>query len=220
MKINAISGMPRSGTSTAARLIAQTGVPFVGEAFNTDSPGPSLKELNPLGYYETDFTSRGWSGQVPGVLEGSWAKIVASGLCVSNPDLIDKVIYMARSPRDQAASMVKMAIASKRVPQPPNPRRYLLATGRVAEWFVLNGKTPLVVDFDALLLDPAAECFRMSEYAGLSVVPDRVDPAISRNQGAGADIPDTHWRRAEKVHQLILAGDWEAVYAQHVMRSR
>jgi hypothetical protein len=67
------------------------------------------KDMNPNGFWECRYSVRGikWHMNMPD-LEGKVCKIVSQGLINSNPEYIDKIVYMLRDPRQVAKSQERL----------------------------------------------------------------------------------------------------------------
>lgn len=183
-----VSGLPRSGTSLAMRLLEAGGIPA-----RYDRHGPK-DESNPHGYYE-------WGRYAEGekFVDGTCVKAI--GEAPVPPGIAVKALWCARDPEERAASWVthvaRMASKPRLVPAGPVPTHAeTLARNATLEAFsrekiAAKGWPVLDVDYAGLVLAPQPWCEKIADFlapeftldvAAMSKIPD---PALYRNRKGG-----------------------------------
>ncbi|MDP6662664.1 MAG: sulfotransferase [SAR202 cluster bacterium] len=164
-----VSGLPRSGTSMAMKMLEAGGVPIVTDGKRT------ADESNPKGYYEFEPVMRlhedpdkRWLTDV----RGKAVKII-SFLLPSLPEAHHyKVVFMHRDLREVMASQSKMLAKRGEEPGANADGDTLIASYRkdVEKTKRLLARRPcfdvLDVDYKAVLEDAAGEAARIAAFIG------------------------------------------------------
>jgi len=153
----------------------------------------SMKEMNPNGFYECQFTVQGlyWRPQVHGLFakieameKEPFCKIVSNGLLKSDPTRISKIVYMLRDPREVAKSQEKLK-RPKTMPMPEgekfhSPDFFITATVQFCRWAVQYASEVevLMVHHGDLLSDPEPQVQRVAEF--LSVEPGNAHSVVDK----------------------------------------
>jgi hypothetical protein len=180
-----VSGLERSGTSLLMQILRAGGAPC---AFDTASRPPD--DNNPRGYFELEggkIISRLRDGVFPlADFRGQFIKITAYGMRFLPPGRY-RVIYSERNIDEVLDSMEKMA----KVQDPDRE-------GTKAAFVKLNDMTKtqlaarpdvelLLVSYNALVKEPAAEIRRIAEFLGTASIDEpamaaAVDEKLHRNR--------------------------------------
>jgi len=183
---NAVVCWNRGGSSALMLALKQSGIPIVGFKYpwrftfdyvnlktkkvektkvNKDGgllePLKNVKENNPKGFWElsTVTSETGMTEEFKDVGEdGDVVKISSRVFPSSDPDLINKVIVVARDPRKILASQMKCNDNLKDIDQEQYIRVASLSMiynmGMVWKWIKRNKKRVMVVRYEQLLKDP------------------------------------------------------------------
>jgi hypothetical protein len=191
-----VSGLPRSGTSMAMKMIEAGGlVPVTDEIRTAD-------EDNPKGYFEDErvkdlgeMEDRSWLRSA----RGKVIKVVSSLLQYLPEDNSYKVIFMRRNLREVLASQSKML--DRRGESSSTADDDLLAMYeshlekvefqlRFRPWF-----DALYVDYRSVLEDPETAARRMNEFLGGRLnerrMVEAVDPNLYRNRAENLEATTT-----------------------------
>jgi hypothetical protein len=191
-----VSGLPRSGTSMAMKMIEAGGlVPVTDEIRTAD-------EDNPKGYFEDErvkdlgeMEDRSWLRSA----RGKVIKVVSSLLQYLPEDNSYKVIFMRRNLREVLASQSKML--DRRGESSSTADDDLLAMYeshlekvefqlRFRPWF-----DALYVDYRSVLEDPETAARRMNEFLGGRLnerrMVEAVDPNLYRNRAENLEATIT-----------------------------
>ena len=186
-----VSGLPRSGTSMAMKMLAAGGVPLVTDGLRT------ADEDNPKGYFEDErikdlakTKDKTWLRAA----RGKAIKVISHLLKDLPPDNNYRVIFIRREMSEILASQAKMLERRGEASATDDGRmselfeadlwraHYQLKRGGHFDWIELH-----YGDFHA---DPAAQAEKIGAFLGLDLDTDRmaevVDPALWRNRGGGA----------------------------------
>jgi len=115
MNFFCVSGLRRSGTSLMMLCLRTGGVPILGQKYavhmNFNQPvSDNEKQGNPNGYWEmggiTCLTGLRKNHLILG-MDKDVIKVVADCLYYSEPETINKIIFMKRPPRYTMASLIK-----------------------------------------------------------------------------------------------------------------
>ena len=189
-----VSGLPRSGTSMAMKMLHAGGLSLV-----TDGKR-SADEDNPKGYYEDErimdlarASDKSWLRESRGL----GLKVISHLLKELPPDNNYKVLFIRRDMNEILASQAKMLARRGEDSQTDDERmselfeadlwraRYQLNRGSHFDWLELHYR-----DFHA---DPQAQASRIASFLGQSLDVDKmaavVDPALWRNRGQDEDPP-------------------------------
>ena len=176
------------------------------------------RDLNPNGFWECRYTVQGihWHRGIE-VKETDVCKIVSQGLFRSDPKYVDKVIFMARNPRQVAKSQERL----RRIPfvspeeeegmKIHTPEMFINVTFQAAKWMKENPEKPiLIVDFDNLISHPDETLEKIREFLGggdFSGHP--INPKLKRSYPE--DIENDLWPHAEKMYSYLLEERWEDI---------
>ncbi len=186
-----VSGLPRSGTSMAMKMLEAGGLSLVVDNVRT------ADEDNPKGYFEDE--------RVKGLAEmedtrwvraarGKVIKVVSSLLGHLPPDNDYRVVFMRRDLREVLASQAKMLARRGETSHTPDDQ-LLAAYERHLEKleFQLRFRPNfevLYLNYAEVVAEPATAARRIAEFlgGGLEVVRmvEAVDGALYRNRAAGA----------------------------------
>ena len=163
-----VSGLPRSGTSMAMKMLEAGGVPIVTDGIRT------ADESNPKGYYEFERVKEldkdgdtAWLGEA----RGKAVKII-SFLLTYLPDHYDyNVVFMNRDVDEVLASQNKMLAARGEAPDTADDAKMREVYGKHLEKvgrFLRNRPcfTTLQVRYRDVIDNPAAEARRLNEFLG------------------------------------------------------
>lgn len=186
-----VSGLPRSGTSMAMKMLAAGGMPILTDGIR------GADESNPKGYYEFEAVkdlhtqpNAAWLADA----RGKAVKIV-SFLLTWLPETHDyRVIFMQRDLREVVASETAMLLKRGALTEPPDEQRTLavyqqhldkvhrfLSTRRCFE--------TITVSYRDALENPRHAAHRMREFVGPPLDLDEMarvaDPTLYRNRAGG-----------------------------------
>jgi hypothetical protein len=163
-----VSGLPRSGTSMAMKMLEAGGVPIVTDGIRT------ADESNPKGYYEFERVKEldkngdtAWLGEA----RGKAVKII-SFLLTYLPDTYDyHVVFMNRDVDEVLASQNKMLTARGEAADTADDAKMREVYGKHLEKvgrFLRNRKcfTTLQLRYRDVVDNPAAEARRLNEFLG------------------------------------------------------
>jgi len=193
------------------------------------------KDMNPDGFWECAFTVRGvrYHAEMEQLLEellaageGRVCKIVSQGLARSDPRFVDKVILMARSPREVAKSQERLKRKLEfKFPDGKvrdmfegrtvhSPEMFIEVTLSVLHWLSEHPKVAvLVVPYDELLAAPGETVQKVAEFVGASLpemwASGAAEVKQSLHRSHPEDKPSRLWDDAERVYQLLLKLDYE-----------
>lgn len=176
------------------------------------------KDLNPNGFWECRYTVQGikWHLGID-VKDSDVCKIVSQGLYRSNPQYINKIIYMARNPRQVAKSQERL----RRMPFIPaeeeeslhihTPEMFIGVTSQAAVWIDDNKDIPLLlVNFDDLIAYPDESLARVRDFLGEGdFSTHQINPKLKRSDPE--DIPHHLWEYADHVYELLKEEKWEDI---------
>ena len=184
-----VSGLPRSGTSMAMKMLEAGGLELVQDGVR------SADEDNPKGYYEDqrvmklhDMTDKSWLKAT----RGKGVKIVSNLLRSLPAGNNYRVLFVRRDIREILASQAKMLERRGEDSTTDDQRmaklfeadvwraRYLLEHQPQFEWIELN--------YREVLADPEVHARRIQAFLGLDLAIDKmaevVDPSLYRNRVA------------------------------------
>jgi len=166
-----VSGLERSGTSLVMQVLHAGGVPC---AFETSSRPPD--DDNPRGYFELEggkIISRLRDGVFPlADFRGRFIKITAYGLKFLPPGKYC-VIYTERNIEEVLDSMEKMAKLED-ANRDETQAAFVKLNGMIKG--LIGGRADvrlLLVSYNAIVKDPAAEVRRMAAFIGLPGIDER-----------------------------------------------
>ena len=193
-----VSGLPRSGTSMAMKMLEAGGMEIVVDNIRTPD------EDNPKGYYEdervkelAEMQDKSWLREA----RGKVIKVVSSLLNYLPPDNYYKVVFMRRNLHEVLASQTKML--DRRGEESHSEDEDLLAMYQShleKVQFQLRFRPyfdALYLNYSDVVKDPAGQARRMAEFLGGSLDPVQmagaVDGSLYRNRRtAEGEIAEQH----------------------------
>jgi hypothetical protein len=196
-------------------------------------------DLNPNGFFECQYSVQGISYNYPDreqlkkyVSDGGdklCMKIVSSGLRVSDPRFIGKVVYLIRHPRSVAKSQERLRTQldmlfesnpgyedMKQKMVVHSPRMYINSTRAASEFFLENPDIPVhPLHYDELIATPEKVIKDLAGFLGKnkktvwSKAKNIVDPKLKRSYPE--DIESDLWEDAEEVYRLFDKQDYQGV---------
>lgn len=182
-----VSGLPRSGTSMAMKMLEAGGLPIVTDGLR------QADESNPNGYYEFERVKElDKPGDAAWLTEagGKGVKII-SFLLTYLPESYDyRVVFMRRDLNEILASQNKMLDARGEARGPGDSRTRVLYEQHLeqVERFLRQRTcfSTLMVDYAAMLADPRAHAERINAFVGGGLDVGKMvavaDPALHRNR--------------------------------------
>lgn len=191
-----VSGLPRSGTSMAMRMLDAGGVPVLTDGLRTADVS------NPKGYYELEAVKGLDKNGDTAWLDAARGKAVKiiSFLITFLPDTYDyRVIFMDRDLREVLASQNKMLLQRGEAPGTATDderlraayEQHLLKISR----FLGSRRCFRVhrVSYAAALRDPGGEARRISAFLGrpldIDAMASVADAGLYRNRSASMETP-------------------------------
>ena len=186
-----VSGLPRSGTSMAMKMLEAAGMSLVVDNVRT------ADEDNPKGYFEdervknlAEMEDTGWVRAA----RGKVIKVVSSLLGHLPPDNDYRVVFMRRDLREVLASQAKMLARRGETSHTPDDQ-LLAAYERHLEKveFQLRFRPNfevLYLNYAEVVAEPATAARRLVEFLGgglqVARMVEAVDSSLYRNRAAGA----------------------------------
>ncbi len=183
-----VSGLPRSGTSMAMRMLEAGGLPIFTDRLR------AADEDNPKGYFELERVKKlgeerdySWLREA----EGKAVKIVSHLITNLPSDLRCKVIFMNRAIREVIASQNKMLERrGKRVDGSTDARVGALFEQHLRQVKVWLDRQPnlevLYLDYAEAVREPQRAADRVCDFLNLGLdgarMAEAVDPALYRNR--------------------------------------
>ena len=177
-----VSGLPRSGTSMAMKMLDAGGMPTLTDGIRT------ADESNPKGYYEfervKELDKNGDVAWLSGA-RGHAVKII-SFLLTFLPETFDyQVIFMDRDIDEVLASQNKMLVARGEAAdssQDPQMRQAYQQHLLKVERFLRNRKcfTTMRLGYKAVIDNPAVEARRLNEFLGGRLNVERMTAVADR----------------------------------------
>jgi hypothetical protein len=177
-----VSGLPRSGTSMAMKMLEAGGVPIVTDGIRT------ADESNPKGYYEFERVKEldknrdtAWLGEA----RGKAVKII-SFLLTYLPDTYDyHVVFMNRDVDEVLASQNKMLAARGEAADTADDAKMREVYGKHLEKVgrFLRSRpcfTTLQLRYRDVIDNPAAEARRLNEFLGGRLNVERMSAVADR----------------------------------------
>lgn len=182
-----VSGLPRSGTSMAMRMLEAGGLPIVTDGLRR------ADTANPKGYYEFEpvkgLDKQGDTAWLADA-RGKAVKII-SFLLTHLPESYDYlVVFMRRDLGEVVASQNQMLDARGKERGAADDRTSVLYAQHVeqVERFVRQRScfSVLMVDYAAVVADPAGQAARINQFVGGGLDVERMatvaEPALYRNR--------------------------------------
>ena len=182
-----VSGLPRSGTSMAMRMLEAGGLPIVTDGLRR------ADTANPKGYYEFEpVKGLDKQGDTAWLAEarGKAVKII-SFLLTHLPESYDyRVVFMRRDLGEVVASQNQMLDARGKERGAADDRTSVLYAQHVeqVERFLRQRScfSVLMVDYAAVVADPAGQAARINQFVGGGLDVERMatvaEPALYRNR--------------------------------------
>lgn len=198
-----------------------------GQAQQIRASHEKMYDMNPNGFFEMEFTVNGinYNQKTSKILKGlreeeksSFCKIVSQGLVQSDPQYIDKIVYMLRHPRAVAKSQERltrmpkqqqMLNALKELSEDAytkaihTPEMFIKVTKLACEWLSENTHVPyIIVDYDSLVADPDTHIKRVLDFLGegdFEKARKVVDKKLKRSNHEDIDHP--LWYDAEYIYE-------------------
>ena len=182
-----VSGLPRSGTSMAMKMLDAAGIPMVVDGIRT------ADEDNPKGYFELERVKdlaqeSDWSWLLDA--RGKAIKIISYLLRDLPPDHNYKVIFMRRELTEVLASQAKM-LERRGEPNEVDDEK-MIELYQNDLWkakYLLKHNSHfdfLEITYHEVLGDPMAQAHKMNEFLGSRYDPETmaaaVDPSLYRNR--------------------------------------
>jgi len=191
-----VSGLPRSGTSMAMKMLEAGGLEPVTDEVRT------ADEDNPKGYFEDErvkdlaqMDDRGWLRGA----RGKVIKVVSSLLQYLPEENLYKVVFMRRNLHEVLASQTKMLERRGETSSTDDDDLLAMYSNhlekvefqlRFRSWFDV-----LYVDYRSVLEDPATAARRMNEFLGGHLderrMAEAVDPNLYRNRAEDLEATTT-----------------------------
>jgi hypothetical protein len=182
-----VSGLPRSGTSMAMKMLEAGGMELVVDNIRT------ADEDNPKGYYEdervkdlAEMEEKAWLRDA----RGKVIKVVSSLLNYLPPTNAYKVVFMRRNLHEVLASQTKMLDRRNEESQTDDEDLLAMYESHLEKvQFQLRFRPnfeALYVDYANVVAEPAHEARRIAEFVGGGLDPERmagaVDGSLYRNR--------------------------------------
>lgn len=181
-----VSGLPRSGTSMAMKMLEAGGLPVVTDGLR------AADEDNPKGYYEDErvkdlhqLEDKTWLREA----RGKVVKIISFLLKSLPADNNYQVVFMHRNLREIVASQNKMLVRRGETNATPDERALQLLEQEVrdARFFLRRPHFEVLeLTYGAMLESPRPQAERMAEFLGQSLDVERmaqvVDVQLYRNR--------------------------------------
>jgi hypothetical protein len=182
-----VSGLPRSGTSMAMKMLEAAGVELVVDDVRT------ADEDNPKGYYEdervmamAETKDRSWLREA----RGKAIKVVSSLLNSLPPTNYYKVVFMRRDLHEVLASQAKMLDRRGEASQTEDAELLAMYEGHLEKaTFQLRFRSnfdALFVNYGEVISDPGPQARRIAEFVGgnldAGVMAGVVDGSLYRNR--------------------------------------
>lgn len=231
-----ITGEPRSGTSLQMNIHKALDKDIAGEEFPNRTPEQtkSVKNLNPMGFWEIPGVVIRGLREIPDQLDGKTIKIISSGayphmvgnhLYGTPPENYKKAVFCLRNPKSVSKSQTQLNtgvnISEKATWNaarlPINPALFIIRTGNLAIWLAEQSNEVkdkfLVVDYDKTLENPEKEIKRICEHIGIKYKKtDVVKQQLKRSfLDEWPDEIKEEGELADELYQLILNENYEEI---------
>ena len=167
-----ITGVERSGTSCMMGAIREAGIPIGGFKFPVQSkvndqyvdggmdeiPDDPRTKIHPF----WEYTSMNQVGLVREM--GGYGIKCLFPLMKSNPDLVDKVIFMLRHPVSVLQSQRRIVTGADKFSDEAIFNEIAVKWSGLISWIQANKKEMLVVDYDDLVANPITEMTRVTDF--------------------------------------------------------
>jgi hypothetical protein len=189
-----VSGLPRSGTSMAMKMLEAGGMELVVDNIRT------ADEDNPKGYYEdervkdlAEMTEKGW---LKGA-RGKVIKVVSSLLNYLPESNAYKVVFMRRNLHEVLASQTKMLVRREEESHSEDENLMAMYESHLQKvTFQLRFRPyfqALYLNYADVVKDPSTEARRVADFVGSGLDVDRmagaVDGSLYRNRRTSDGSP-------------------------------
>lgn len=182
-----------------------------------------FRDMNPEGFYEMPFTTKGITYKPPfkklltDIHNGEFkiVKVVSQGLMKSDPSYIRKIIYTIRHPRAVAKSQERLVRGFQYIGDDGKshnsfedmvihtPEMFINVTAQASLFLLQNPEIPIrFYNFEDLISKPKEIIDDMQEFVGFGNYKksyDIVQPRLNRSKHE--DIESTLWDEAEFVYE-------------------
>jgi len=189
-----VSGLPRSGTSMAMKMLEAGGMELVVDNIRT------ADEDNPKGYYEDErvkdlagMTDKRWLKEA----RGKVIKVVSSLLNYLPENNAYKVVFMRRNLHEVLASQTKMLVRREEESHSEDEDLLTMYTSHLEKvTFQLRFRPnfrALYLDYSEVVQDPSTAACRIADFIGDELDVDRmasaVDGSLYRNRRTSDGSP-------------------------------
>lgn len=202
---------------------------------NADEELQKTKDMNPNGFWECNFTVGGISYNFPQskLLEKllnedkdnlTICKIVSQGLLPSDPQYIDKIIFMVRHPRAVAKSQERLKRShpfGKIDGKDPfdditihTPQMFINVTAQASRFLIENPDIPVKqILFDDLIEKPHMTLNGIKDFldcgGNFDEAISRIEPKLRRSKHE--DIDNDLWEDAEFVYEKFIKNKYQEI---------
>jgi hypothetical protein len=175
-----VSGLPRSGTSMAMKMLEAGGMSIVTDGLRT------ADEDNPKGYYEDERVKdlhregdKAWLGEA----RGSVVKVISFLLKHLPADNNYKVLFMHRDLREIVASQGKMLVRRAEADETPDEKAVALLEEQVrdARFFLRRPQFEVLeLSYKETLDSPRPQARRIAEFLGEPLDVEKMAQVVDR----------------------------------------
>jgi hypothetical protein len=170
------------------------------------------KDMNPNGFWEMRYTVGGiqWHWGMEDT-KGKIGKIVSQGLIASNPDYIEKIIYMVRCPRQVAKSQERlrrimwMTRQQEQELKIHTPEMFIRVTYQASLWLdkYKDWNIPIIyVNFDDMISKPDETLEKVREFLEDGDFSNHtITPKLKRS--TPEKVPHRLWEQADAIYDLL-----------------
>ena len=164
--ITIVSGLPRSGTSMAMKMLEAGGIPPLPDQIRT------ADDDNPKGYYEFERAKKLREGDAAWVsqAEGKAVKVIAALLMYMPSGYEYRVLFMRRAMEEILASQAKMLEnrgEESNVDDATMAALFAKHVKQVEDWMKSQPNLQYIdVDYNAMLADPETHVKKINKFLG------------------------------------------------------
>ena len=164
--ITIVSGLPRSGTSMAMKMLEAGGIPPLTDQIRT------ADDDNPKGYYEFERAKKLREGDAAWVsqAEGKAVKVIAALLMYMPSGYEYRVLFMRRAMEEILASQAKMLEnrgEESNVDDDTMAALFAKHVKQVEDWMKSQPNLQYIdVDYNAMLADPETHVKKINKFLG------------------------------------------------------
>ena len=164
--ITIVSGLPRSGTSMAMKMLEAGGIPPLTDQIRT------ADDDNPKGYYEFERAKKLREGDAAWVsqAEGKAVKVIAALLMYMPSGYEYRVLFMRRAMEEILASQAKMLEnrgEESNVDDATMAALFAKHVKQVEDWMKSQPNLQYIdVDYNAMLADPETHVKKINKFLG------------------------------------------------------